>query len=530
MTTRKKKSAINMLVGVFIQTEIALIGILNRRFFIQNLSIDYLGCNAVFVNILEILSLVCCGSFAISFLMIKAIASDDVDEVRKVFKINHIYHWITCGLLVLIGAIASFFLSKLLQNSTGFEWGFLQIVYLLFLADLCIANLSGLSGSPGYYDIIIKCAQDSAVCYAFYFIVTNIYMVGQCAVLFYTKNYLLYLITALFSKVIYIFLTRMYCFRHFPYLKGRIQVTYKQIKETNLFAEIRNNIAIMIAKVIFNGTDNIVITGFLGITVSGLYSNYQTIYNQLRNLIGKFINGMSMSVADYIHRTNNEEGKMVLFYNVQFLCGSVGLICSCCFFSLAQPFITLFFGEGLLLDTIVVFVISIMLFLNVLGTGSAMFRHAMGKYWLDRNYQLMAAAVNLGISLLLVRKIGLTGILLGTISGILVTFQGYLKVIKNEAIETFDKRKWWLEVLMWIVLMTMALLVAQIGLYRIEFSVFGMLVCLLGALIISIIFIVLLCFISKRKRLCAVFYINQAIDMSKKISNIKNSSIWKGEK
>lgn len=530
MTMRKKKSAINMFVGVFVQIEIALIGILNRRFFIQNLSIDYLGCNAVFVNILEILSLICCGASAISFLMIKAIASDNEDEIRKVFKINHIYQWVTCGLLVSIGVIASFFLPRLLQNSTGFEWGFLQIVYLLFLADLCITNLSGISGSPGYYDIIIKCAQDSAICYAFYFIVTNIYMIGQCVVLFYTKDYLLYLVTALLSKSVYILLTRVYCFRRFPYLKGTIRVTYKQIKETNLFAEIRNNIAIMIAMVVFNGTDNIVITGFLGITAAGLYSNYQTIYNQLRNLIGKFINGMSMSVADYIHRTDNEKAKIELFYKIQFLCGSVGLISSSCFFSLVQPFITLFFGEGLLLDTMAVLIISIMLFLNVFGTGSAMFRHAMGKYWIDRNYQLMAAAVNLGISLLLVRMIGLTGILIGTILGTLVSFQGYLKVIKNEAIETFDVGKWWLEALMWVVLMTMALLVAQIGLYRIEFSVLGMLIRLLGALIISIVFIILLCLISKRKRLCAVFYINQARDMSKKISNIKNSSIWKGRK
>lgn len=509
MTKRKKKSVINMFVGVFVQLEIALAGILNRRFFIHNLSIDYLGCNAVFVNVLEILSLVCCGASAITFLMIKAITSDDQEQIQRAFKINHIYQWTTCGLLAIIGSVASLFLPGLLENATGFDWKFLQIVYLLFLADICITNWSGISGSPGYYDCIIKAAQDSAVCSVFDFVVKNIYMLCQCVVLVCTKNYILYLVTAVVSKLIYILLTRWYCYKRFPYLKRRISVTYEQIKETRIFAEIRSNIAVMIAMVVFNGTDNIVITGFLGITVAGLYSNYQTIYNQLRTLISKFINGMSMSVADYIHRTQDDVKKEELFYEVQFLCGTVGVICICCFFSLAQPFITIVFGEGLLLDTHVLFIISIMLFANVISTGSAMFRHSMGKYWLDRNYQLIAAAVNLVLSIVLVRIIGLPGILIGTIAGTLVTFQGYLKVIKLEVINSFSKRKWWIDIGVWTGVAIAALLCAQIVLHSIGYSVIGMIYRLTGAIFISVVFLLILCLLSRRNKRSMFFYVNQ---------------------
>lgn len=508
MSMRKKKSAINMFVGVFAQLEIALAGILNRRFFIHNLSIDYLGCNAVFANILEILSLVCCGASAISFLMIKAITSDDKEEIRRIFKINHIYQWITCGFLAIIGSVASLFLPGLLENATGFDWKFLNIVYLLFLANICMTNWSGISGSPGYYDCIIKASQNSAVCFVFDFIVKNIYMLCQCVVLVYTKNYILYLVTAVISTLIYVFLTRWYCYKYFPFLKGKISVTYEQIKETRIFAEIRNNIAVTIAMVIFNGTDNIVITGFLGVTVAGLYSNYQTIYNQLRALIGKFINGMSMSVADYIHRTEDDTKKNQLFYEVQFLCGAVGVLCTCCFFSLAQPFITIIFGEGLLLDTLVLFAISIMLFANVISIGSAMFRHSMGKYWLDRNYQLIAAAVNLVLSIALVRIIGLSGILIGTISGTLVTFQGYLKVIKLEAIKSFSKRKWWIDICIWTGVVIAALLCAQIVLQSIAYSVIGMIYRFIGAILISGIFLLVLCVLSQRNKKSMLFYMN----------------------
>lgn len=517
---RKKKSAINMFVGVFVQIEIALVGILNRKFFIHNLSIDYLGCNAVFVNILEILSLVCCGASAISYLMIKAITSDDEVKIQKAFKINHIYQWTVCGLLVWCGFIASFFLPGLLEDATGFEWKLLRVVYLLFLADICITNWSGISGSPGYYDCIIKIAQDSAVCSVFDFIVKNIYMIGQCIVLVYTRNYILYLAVAVLSKLIYIFLTRIYCYKRFPFLKEKICVTYEQIKETNIFAEIRNNIAIMIAMVVFNGTDNIVIMKFLGITAVGLYSNYQTIYNQLRGLISKFINGMSMSVADYIHRTPGDESKTDLLYKIQFLCNSIGLVSSCCFFSCIQPFITIVFGDNLLLETVVVFMISMLLFLNVLGIGSAMFRHAMGKYWLDRNCQLISAGVNLAVSLFLVRIMGFSGILIGTILGNLVAFQGYLKVIKIEAIHSFIIVKWWIQAVVWSVLMVAALIMAGFVLNNVKYTMIGILIRLIGAVIISCIFISGICIVSEKNRISAIFYINQIRKITVKIGSL----------
>lgn len=503
---RKKKSAINMIVGILTQLEIVLIGILNRRVFIQNLSIDYLGCNSVFVNVLEILSLVSCGTQAVTYLMIKAMASDDIDEIRKIFRINHVYQWITTSAIAVIGIGTSFFIPALIQNTTGFEWSFLQTVYLIFLLDICITNFSGITGSPGYYDIVIKTAQNVAICSFFDFLVKNLYIIGQCFILIYTKNYLLYLSISVFSKLIYLALTRYYCFKHYPYLKGRISVTYNQIKETNIFSEIRNNIAITIGVVVFNGTDSIVITGFLGVTLAGLYSNYQTIYNQLRGLISKFINGMFMSVADFIHRTDDDQNKIDLFYKVQFLCGVVGLVSSCCYFALVQPFITLVFGEGLLLDTRVVFVISIMLFLGIFTMGGAMFRHAMGKYWLDRNYQLVAAAINIILSVILVNIIGLSGILIGTIVGIMVTTQGYIKVVRLEAIEIFSVANWWKNVVVWVLVTIASLYVSEVILSGIGFTIGGMGVRLFGALAISVVFILLLCCFSKVDREAAKFY------------------------
>ena len=506
---RTKKSFINMLASIFVAIEITLAGMFNRRFFIQNLSMEYLGCNAVFSNVLELLSVVCCGASAVSYLAVKAMARDDRNSIQCVFQMIHIYQWVSCGLLASAGCVLAFIFPGFLQNTTAFSWEFLQQVYLLFLAEICLSNWSGFTGSPGYYDCMIKASQNMAVCSVFDFITTNIYMILQCVILVYTKNYLLYLGIGSAAKIVYIILTRNYCYKKFPYLRQKTAVTWEQMKETKLFSEIRNNLVVTIAAVVFNGTDSIVITSTLGITITALYSNYQVLYNQLRRLAGKFLNGMSVSVADFLHKTCEDEKKRTLFYRVQFLCAITGIICCCGLYGLAQPFIFLFFGKELLLELKVVFVLSLLLFLIIFSIGCAMFRHAMGKYWIDRNYQMVSAAVNLLLSVLLAKRIGIEGILLGTIAGSLIATQGYLKVIRKEAIVTFTYREWWMQGWLWSFFALTALCLSDLSVSKLNFSIPSICLRAVFSLTAALSVILAACAVSRTNRNCAVFYFNK---------------------
>lgn len=468
---RTKKSVINMFVAVLVQIELVFLGIISRRIFIQNLSVEYLGCNSVFSNILEILSLVGCGASAVSYLTIKAMATEDTDEIRTIFKIVHLYQWITAALLASAGILAGFFLPTFLANSTSFSWSYLQIVYLLFLADLCCSRWAGMGGTPGYYDCVIKASQNQAVCSAVEFIVKNCCLIFQIIVLYTVKNYLLYLTVGVGTKILYTLLTYVYCYKKFPYLRGKIKVTKKQLYETHIFAEIRNSFAVTVAVVIFNGTDNLIITGALGITVTALYSNYELFYNQLRTLINKFLNGMSASIGNYIYQAKSDAEKLELFYRVQYLCGCVACICAVCFFNLVQPFIELLFGKGLLLDLKVIWIQSLMLFITIFFNACAMFRHPAGRYWIDRNEQLLAAFINLVLSLLLVRWMGLKGVLIGTILGTLVSNRGYLKVVCSISIPALQPVDWWKQAALWIGMAMLCLSLTGILLQGFPYSI-----------------------------------------------------------
>lgn len=446
---RTKKALVNMAAATAAQMLIALLGLVSRRVFIQTLSLEYLGCNGVFSNVLEILTLVGCGASAVSYLMIKAVAAEEKALIQKTFALVHFYQWCTCGILVLLGCVVSLFLPTLLMNTTSFTWNFLQAVYILYLLDLCISMWSGLGGTPGFYDCVIKASQRQAVCSLIECCTKIIIVVLQIAALYYTHSYFLYLLLGIVAKFIYIIVTRGYCYRAFPYLKQKVHVSKEFIKETKLFAEIRNNLAITISTVIFLGTDNLVITGFLGITITGLYNNYALFYNQLQGLVNKFLSGMSASVGNYVQQIEDPIQKQAMFYRIQTVCGSIALFCTVCFWTLCGPMIELCFGSGLLLNKTVLAVQSVLLFWAVYSKACSMFRHAVGQYWLDRNYNIAAAVINLGLSLLLVRYIGLPGILLGTLAGMLIQVAGYLKVICLQVVPQGKKVGWWLYTILW---------------------------------------------------------------------------------
>lgn len=503
---RTKKSLVNMVVGFLVQLELAIVGILVRRIFIQYLSLEYLGSHSVFSNVLTVLSFATCGASAVSYIGIKAFVTHDEKEINTAYRIIHLYNWISTVFLMALGGIAGLFLPYFLNNVTSFSWGFLTSVYYLYLADICISSWSGMNGTPGYYDCVIKLSQNQAVCSVYNFIVTNLYLFLQCAVLIIKQDYLLYLLVSVLTKLLYVVLTRFYCYHYFPYLRKKVSVSWKQLKELRLFEEIKSNFAIMLASIVFHGTDSMVITGVVGIIAAGLYSNYTTFQNQLVGLVGKFLNGMSMSVADFVHSSESEEEKKVLFYRVQFLCGFVGVVCSICYFNLAQPFITLFFGNGLLLENEIVCGVSVLVFLGTYESAVAMFRHAMGHYWLDQNYHIFSAVINLTVSLILVRACGIVGVIIGTVLGQLCSMMGYLVVAKKKAVSTLKYYEWWRLFLLWTFFLSGAIFVSVLTIARMPLTipfVFARGIC---SLLLSFMVVFIVCMVSRTARDSLRFY------------------------
>lgn len=441
---RKKWSIINMLVGFFSQLMLLVAGLVSRRVFIQILSVEYLGCEGVFSNILHILSLAGCGASAVSCITIKAVATDDNREIQKAFALVRYYQKYSCALFLSLGIAGGLFLPLILQNTTTFDWHFLQIVYYVYLTDLLLAMWSGMAETPGRYDCMIKASQKQAVCNSFSCAIRIGIIIVQVLILRKTRSYIIYLLLGIISRLIYILLTRWYCYRNYPYLKKSVHLEKSYLREISIFREIRSNFSIMLAIVIFGSTDNLVITSFQGILIAGLYSNYFLIYSQLNNLASKIIDGMSASIGNFVNTVSEASQKMQMFYRLQTFVAAIASLCAIGVFGVLESVIEVIFGRGLLLNPFVSQLLATLIFISLYSKTTASFRHSVGQYWRDQWFQIAAAVVNLLCSILLVWKFGIPGVLVGTVAGSCIQCAGYFKVTKDIV---FEKK---LKVLQWI--------------------------------------------------------------------------------
>lgn len=160
-----------------------------------------------------------------------------------------------------------------------------------------------------------------------------------------------------------------------------------------------------------------------------------------------------------LHATRDEEAQREVFFNINFINFWIASFCSTCFGVLIGPFILMISDESYLLDIVVTILISLRLYLDMMRKAPWMFCEAAGIYWKGKTKPLWEVIVNLAISLILVKYIGIAGIFLGTIITILLVdlpvepYLAFKYVLKKGLVKYYIKYALYfiVEVLMFVI-------------------------------------------------------------------------------
>ena len=195
----------------------------------------------------------------------------------------------------------------------------------------------------------------------------------------------------------------------------------KQVKRLpeNILQDVKKNtLAMMIYKlavVIVAGTDNLIISKFLGTIWVGLYSNYSMIFSSIQTICSKMITAVTSTIGNVIADGDTERSYKV-FEAMQYICFWIYGICSIELFILSSSFVALFFGHEYLIPTSTILVVSINFYLLGMQGGTSVFRDAQGIFWQGKLRPLLQGVLNLVISIVLVKWMGnLTAVFLGTV-------------------------------------------------------------------------------------------------------------------
>ena len=377
-----------------------------RTFFINYLKEDYLGVNGLFTNILSMLNLAEMGlGTAIIFKLYKPLASNDTEKIKQLMSFYKTAYRIIALIIAVVGLCLLPFLQFLIKESPDIAEN-MKIVYLLYLTNSVVSYLLI------YKKSLIVADQKEYLTSIINYAYLTVMSVAQILILVFTHNFLLFLIVQIFCSILQNVVISLLCDKKYPYIvKNKSKLPKEDQKP--IFKDVRALVLYRISAIVINGTDNIIMSKFIGLTIVGIYSNYYLIVHSVFNLIKQFVRALGASVGNM--STTKDVEKKYLVYNSTNLMNSwlIGT-CSICFFVILNPFIALWAGDKLLLSELPMFLIVFNFYITGIAQVFDLFRNSFGLFVQGQLRPVISSIINLVLSIILVQYMGIVGVLLGT--------------------------------------------------------------------------------------------------------------------
>ena len=407
-----------MVFGLGSQVLSIFLGFFTRWMFIALLGKEYLGVSGLFTNILSLLSLANLGfDTAIVYSLYKPLAEGDMTSVKGYMLLfKRIYMVVGCTVF-LLGCILLPFLPHLINGEVIIPEN-LYLIYIFFLLQ------SASSYFFSYKQALLTASQQNRVISMYHSLFMVLRNVGEMVILFLFRAYIPALISSIIFQTAEMAWIARATDRRFPFLTDKSKGIISSNQKRALIENVKSLFLYKISGTIINSTDNILISKFQGIISVGLYSNYAYIVDVIRTSLSYIFYSMTASVGNY-HVTETKEANEKMFYNLFFasfwLYGLTGI----CLGVLMNPFISLWIGSDYLLPDWVVLIIVINYYTAGVQYASTTYREVTGLFKVGKYRPLIAAMLNIVISVVLAYPLGIAGILLGTVISRLCVYFWY---------------------------------------------------------------------------------------------------------
>lgn len=404
---RTKNATRNIVFGTALKCYQMLVPFLMRTAMIYLMGVQYLGLNSLFTSVLQVLNLAELGvGSAMVFSMYKPIAEDDQVTICALMKLYRTYYRVIGFVIAVVGGVLTPFIPKLISGDVPDDVN----IYVLYLLNLAATVLS--YWLFAYKNSIFQAHQRTDVGSKINLITSTLQYGLQLLVLVFFKNYYYFVVVMLATQALTNIITAIAADRLYPAFKPKGKISKDEVKKIN--RRIRDLFTAKLGFTIVNSADTIVISAFLGLSTLAIYQNYYYIMNSVVGFIMIIFNSCTAGIGNSLV-LETEEKNYFDFKKLVFLTIWISTFCICCFMCLFQPFMRLWVGEKYLLDMPAVVLICVYFYLYVLNHLSCVYKDAGGIWHEDRFRPLAGGLVNLLLNLLLVRFIGIYGILLSTI-------------------------------------------------------------------------------------------------------------------
>ena len=398
------KNAISGLVSRFL---IIVLGLFVRSVFIFSLGNDYLGINGLYTNILSMLSLAELGfGTAMVFSMYKPIAYNDQEKLASLLKLYKKVYLIVGFVVLALGIGIIPFMDFIIKDPPNVEG--LTFYYLLFLLNSVISYWFF-----AYRRSVLTADQKEYICTNYHNICQIVKSIFQIVFLLLFHNYLWFLIFQILFTIIENIAISIYAKKHYEAFSIKNPPSISKEESHNLWGNVKALMASRLGHIILNSTDNIIISGLIGVAWVGLLSNFTLIVDSVTGVICVITAAFSASLGNYFIK-ENKENSFKLFNRVEFMNSWLYGISAILLFELLNPFVSVWIGEEYILSYWIIAALVLNFFvqgyMNTLWT----FRSTLGLFQQGWFRPIIVSSVNIALSIILGIYWGVFGVLIAT--------------------------------------------------------------------------------------------------------------------
>lgn len=404
---RAKRTIWNVIVSWGMQILIIVGGFVGRTVFISILNEEYLGLSGLFTNILTVLSLAELGvGTAITFSLYRPISEKDEQTIEALMNFYRKFYKVVGCFVLIAGSFLTPFLPFFIKELPDIPH--IYQIYLLYVLN------TGLSYFFSYKAVFINANQEYFITALNHGLCYSGMIILQIVILLVTRNFIAYLLVQVAATFIENLIISHIANKRYPFLKRKSKVRIKPA----LLAEIKKNTLAMLGhnlgSIVLTSTDNIVISKFVGIVEVGLYSNYTLLMNAVNTVLTQAFSAITSSVGNLLVEGEERE-KEDAFYMVYFVNFYFYAFASTALYCLLNPFIELWLGNKYIFSRVIVTIMVMNFYTVGIRQACNVFKSAGGLFLQDVYKPYVEVIVNLIISVILVQKYGILGVLIGTL-------------------------------------------------------------------------------------------------------------------
>ena len=400
----KKEIFLNLIITIGISITLFLV----NRYFAFYLGMKNLGLMKLFTQLLAYLNLAEIGLASASiYALYKPLAEKNYNQISIVINtITSLYNKIFLFILLvglLLNPIIPFFIKdKIIDKNIYFYWSLYVISTALSYSFVKYSVLFTADQKFGFVRLI----QGGSRIFC---------QTLQILVIIKLQSFLIFILLLILDNIIQYIFYKIYYKKYYSY------IFKTEIKDKSIIKNLKNLFWHKIAGLIVFNTDLILISKFISLEIVGIYASCQMIIQMIMTIINIVLNVLRPKIGKFIAE-NNKEKVFNYWKNLNILFLGVSIIFSFCTYKLTNSFIILWLGEKFILPKLTVFLIMINLFIQCFRGVMEIFKDGSG-FFDDIQLPISEAVINFVLSIILVRYIGLNGIVIGTIvSNILIIY------------------------------------------------------------------------------------------------------------